>query len=172
MPRAGTLPPVPDLKPATPARGTAVAARGERRGTGWLSEVLARASRDEPEPAPQANTPAVMASSLDTLSVDIAKMVEHDAVAEVWDRYRRGERNAFSRRLYTLQGQQAFEEIRRRYRRDAEFQATVDRYVQEFEQLIAEVDREDRSGNMARTYLTADSGKVYTILAHAAGKLT
>ena len=87
----------------------------------------------------------------------------------MWDRYRRGERNIFTRRLYTLQGQQTFEEIRRRYRRDADFRETVDRYIQEFERLIADVDREDRSGTMTKTYLTAKSGKVYTILAHAAG---
>jgi hypothetical protein len=131
--------------------------------------VLARASRDD-DAAPQANAASVT-SSLDTLSADIARMIEHDAAADAWDRYRRGDHNVFTRRLYTPQGQQAFEEIRRRYRRDQEFHATVDRYIDEFEQLISEVDRGDPSGNMARTYLTADSGKVYTILAHAAGKL-
>jgi hypothetical protein len=179
MPRAAQLPVLAAIEPR-PARPLAAAhpapapARGsERRGTGWLSAVLARASRDEEEESSSEDNgvPALMASSLDTLSVDIAKMIEHDAASDIWERYRRGERNVFSRRLYTLQGQQAFEEIRRRYRRDKEFNATVDRYIQEFEQLIAEVDHEDRTGNMAKTYLTADSGKVYTILAHAAGKL-
>ena len=94
-------------------------------------------------------------------------MIEHDAAEDIWERYRRGERNVFTRRLYTLQGQQTFEEIRRRYRRDDAFRDTVNRYIDEFERLIGEVDREDQSGTMARTYLTADSGKVYTILAHA-----
>ena len=47
--------------------------------------------------------------SLDALSVDIARMIDHDAAAELWDRYNRGERNVFTRRLYTLQGQQAFD---------------------------------------------------------------
>ena len=142
----------------------------ERRG-GWLSDLLARASRDDAEgsgPTAEAKEPP---SSLDTLSDDISKMIEHDAAEDIWERYRRGERNVFTRRLYTLQGQQTFEEIRRRYRRDDSFRETVNRYIEEFERLIGEVDREDRSGTMARTYLTADSGKVYTILAHAAGKL-
>ena len=74
--------------------------------------------------------------SLDSLSVDIARMIDHDAAAELWDRYKRGERNVFTRRLYTMQGQKTFEEIRKRYRGDREFKQTVDRYIGEFERLL------------------------------------
>ena len=148
----------------------AIGANMERRG-GWLSELLARASKEDAEGTLPAGEPPETSSSLDTLSDDISRMIEHDAAEDIWERYRRGERNVFTRRLYTLQGQQTFEEIRRRYRRDDAFRDTVNRYIDEFERLISEVDREDRTGTMARTYLTADSGKVYTILAHAAGKL-
>ncbi len=66
-------------------------------------------------------------------------MIDHDAAAELWDRYKRGERNVFTRRLYTLQGQKAFDEIRKKYRADREFKQTVDRYIGEFERLLDEV---------------------------------
>ncbi|MFZ0844445.1 MAG: hypothetical protein WAM62_01535, partial [Pseudolabrys sp.] len=108
--------------------------------------------------------------SLDSLSVDIARMIDHDAAADLWDRYKRGERNVFTRRLYTLQGQQAFDEIRKKYRGDREFKLTVDRYIGEFERLLDEVSRDDRGQVVARTYLTSETGKVYTMLAHAAGR--
>jgi len=108
--------------------------------------------------------------SLDALSVDIARMIDHDAAAELWDRYNRGERNVFTRRLYTLQGQQAFDEIRKRYRSDREFKQTVDRYIAEFERLLEDVSRDDRGQVVVRTYLTSETGKVYTMLAHAAGR--
>ena len=107
--------------------------------------------------------------SLDSLSVDIARMIDHDAAAELWERYKRGERNVFTRRLYTLQGQQTFEEIRKRYRGDREFSTTVDRYIGEFERLLEEVSQGERGQATARSYLTSDTGKVYTMLAHAAG---
>ena len=107
---------------------------------------------------------------LDSLSVDIARMIDHDAAAELWDRYNRGERNVFTRRLYTMQGQKAFEEVRRRYKSDREFRQTVDRYIGEFERLLNEVARDDRGQVVARTYLTSETGKVYTMLAHAAGR--
>jgi len=108
--------------------------------------------------------------SLDSLSVDIARMIDHDAAAELWERYKRGERNVFTRRLYTIQGQKTFDEIRNRYRADREFKSTVDRYVTEFERLLNEVSQDERGQATARNYLTSDTGKVYTMLAHAAGR--
>ena len=148
--------------------------------TGWLTDLLSRASRDDSEPerdiarepprASEERSPRHSIESLDSLSVDIARMIDHDAAADLWDRYKRGERNVFTRRLYTLQGQQAFDEIRKKYRADREFKQTVDRYIGEFEHLLDEVARDDRGQVVARTYLTSETGKVYTMLAHAAGR--
>jgi hypothetical protein len=108
--------------------------------------------------------------SLDQLAVDIARIIDHDAAAELWDRYERGERNVFTRKLYTMEGLREFEEIRTRYRSDRDFMRTVDRYIGEFERLLKEVSRDDRGEVLARTYLTSETGKVYTVLAHAAGR--
>jgi F0F1-type ATP synthase membrane subunit b/b' len=211
LPSRTELPSRPELPTRTPLRSepshfapTSRRASGETasvtplpstpQGTGWLSDLLSRASRDE-EPVrdfPRESrettrardtersrdigrgnderTPRHSIESLDSLSVDIARMIDHDAAADLWDRYKRGERNVFTRRLYTLQGQQAFDEIRKKYRGDREFKQTVDRYIGEFERLLDEVSRDDRSQVMARTYLTSETGKVYTMLAHAAGR--
>jgi len=156
--------------------------------------LLARASRDdeepsmrrEPAPAPvvaPAPPPAPRApaqrepdptsraiDSLGTLSADIAGMIDHEAAVELWDRYTSGEQNVFSRRLYTLQGQERFDEFKRRYRRDPDFRDTVDAYVEKFEELLGEIAPGDRGSALAKSVLTSDEGKVYTILAHASGK--
>ena len=58
-----------------------------------------------------------------------------------------------------------------RYRGDREFKQTVDRYIGEFERLLEEVSQDERGQATARSYLTSDTGKVYTMLAHAAGRL-
>jgi hypothetical protein len=166
---AGRRAEAPPVSPAQPAVGGRA---------GWLSELLTRASQ-EPEPAEPAVREAPQESpraersgidSLDSLAVDIARMIDHDAAAELWERYNRGERNVFSRKLYTPQGQRAFEEIRKKYRSDRDFTRTVDRYISEFERLLEEVSRDDRGQVVARTYLTSETGKVYTLLAHAAGR--
>jgi hypothetical protein len=128
-------------------------------------------ARETAPPRPSEDRPPRHSiESLDSLSVDIARMIDHDAAADLWDRYKRGERNVFTRRLYTLQGQQAFDDIRKKYRSDREFKQTVDRYISEFERLLDEVSRDDRGQVVARTYLTSETGKVYTMLAHAAGR--
>ncbi|HEX5509786.1 MAG TPA: methyl-accepting chemotaxis protein, partial [Pseudolabrys sp.] len=165
----------PDAAPFNPAQ------QGGNNRSGWLTDLLNRASREENdgggEPARESSrpneerTPRHSIESLDSLSVDIARMIDHEAAADLWDRYKRGERNVFTRRLYTLQGQAAFDEIRRKYRADREFKQTVDRYIAEFERLLEEVSRDDRGQVVARTYLTSETGKVYTMLAHAAGRL-
>jgi hypothetical protein len=167
---------------APPPRRSEAPQRG--RG-GWLSDLLNRASREPEEPPMPLDDDRAMhiddrfrddrsphhtIESLDSLSVDIARMIDHDAAAELWDRYNRGERNVFTRRLYTMQGQKTFDEIRKRYRGDREFKQTVDRYIGEFERLLDEVSQDDRGQVVVRTYLTSETGKVYTMLAHAAGR--
>src|SRR5690606_23802417 len=128
---------VPPVQPRQAESPSLSPAQGGR--TGWLSELLTRASREEmarfepPPPPPQASQPARDHSrrparadrtnhsaidSLDSLAVDIARMTDHDVAADVWDRYKRGERNVFTRRLYTPQGQRAFDEIQRKYQSD------------------------------------------------------
>jgi hypothetical protein len=186
---SGGFAPPPRRAPAEPPAVTAAPAGPAR---GWLSDLLNRASREENEPmreppreparetsretmrepsrASEDRPPRHSIESLDSLSVDIARMIDHDAAADLWDRYKRGERNVFTRRLYTLQGQQAFDDIRKKYRADREFKQTVDRYISEFERLLEEVSRDDRGQVVARTYLTSETGKVYTMLAHAAGR--
>jgi hypothetical protein len=152
----------------------------EARHEAWGGETLVRPRHDEEQRAPRrsreeesaAEEPALRSiESLDALSADIARLVDHDAVVELWDRHNRGEKNAFTRRLYTTQGQKTFEDIRRKYRRSSEFRETVDRYIEEFERLLDQVGRDDRGQVLTRTYLASDTGKVYTLLAHASGRL-
>jgi hypothetical protein len=150
------------------------APRGGRAG--WHSEPLSRPPQDEPArgggaPAydPDAGAPHTV-ESLDALAVDIARMVDHDAVADLWDSYKRGEGNVFARMLYTMQGEEAFDEVRRMYRGDRDFMRTVDRYIGEFERLLADVSRDDHGHVLARNYLTSETGEVYTMLAQAAGR--
>lgn len=133
-----------------------------------FDEALSKKTR----PAePEAEDNATGIESLDSLSIDIARMIDHDAAAEAWERFKRGERGVFNRRLYTNAGQKTFEEIRKKYRRNANFRETVDRYIDEFEKLLEQVSRDERGQSLTKTYLTSDTGKVYTLLAHAAGRL-
>jgi Apolipoprotein A1/A4/E domain len=175
---ASTLPP-PDLGQPAARRTEAppVAPAGSDQGRdGWLSDLLSRTdgSAGAPPPAPPHGRSAPNATSgnpLESLSLDIGRLMDRNLAAEMWDRYQRGESKAFSKRLYTPAGQKAFDEVGRKYRSDRNFKQTVDRYIAEFERLLDEVAREDRGPQALRGHLTSETGLVYTLLAHAAGRL-
>jgi hypothetical protein len=168
---------------APPAASQAVDrnARTNRDRNGWLSELLSRASDEPAAPAPapivsrstsradaSRNTDAV---GLDNIVNEIGRMIDETPMLDAWDRYRRGERSAFGRRLYTTLGHQTFEEIRRRYRRDTEFRDNVDVVVDQFDGQLRDITASDRNGVETDRFLSSDAGKVYTLLAHASGRL-
>ena len=144
------------------------------KSSGWVSDLLRRASEEERAPAVNVSdnrSPNQVVESLNSLSVDIANAIDHETSVELWERYQRGETNVFTRRLYTLQGQQTFDEIRNKYSRETEFRNAVDRYINDFEQLLSKETANGQNHALAQSYLTSDTGKVYTMLAHAAGRL-
>ena len=138
----------------------------DRGQSGWLSNLLAAASRDEPREVARTG-----GDSLEKISAEIARLVDGDAAGELWERWRAGETGAISRRLYTAAGQQTYDDVRRRYRVEGPFRDSVNRYIQEFERLLAKIGQNDREGSQARLAMLSDSGKVYIMLAHAAGRL-
>jgi hypothetical protein len=154
----------PPVSPANPEQGR----------DGWLSDLLNRAdavggSREAPRGRPPSQ--GVGANPLESLSLDIGRLMDRNLAAEMWDRYQRGESKAFSKRLYTPAGQKAFDEVARKYRADRTFKQTVDRYIAEFERLLDEVARDERGPAALRNHLVSEPGMVYTLLAHAAGRL-
>ncbi len=172
---ASTLPP-PDLGGPAARRTEAPPvspASSDQGRDGWLSDLLSRTdagggtSRDVPRGRP----PQAADNPLASLSLDIGRLMDRNLAAEMWDRYQRGESKAFTKRLYTPAGQKAFDEVARKYRADRAFKQTVDRYITEFERLLDEVAREDRGPQALRGHLTSETGLVYTMLAHAAGRL-
>jgi hypothetical protein len=171
---ASTLPP-PDLGMPAGRRTEAppVSPVGPDGGRdGWLSDLLSRTdaggNQAQRGRAPQQAAPD---NPLASLSLDIGRLMDRNLAAEMWDRYQRGESKAFSKRLYTPAGQKAFDEVARKYRADRGFKQTVDRYITEFERLLDEVAREDRGPQALRGHLTSETGLVYTLLAHSAGRL-
>ena len=175
---ASSLPP-PDLGMPAPRRTEAppVSPAADQGRDGWLSDLLNRADTGgtPPAPPPQQRGRGQQQPSggnpLESLSLDIGRLMDRNLAAEMWDRYQRGESKAFTKRLYTPAGQKAFDEVARKYRADRAFKQTVDRYITEFERLLDEVAREDRGPQALRNHLTSETGLVYTLLAHAAGRL-
>ena len=119
-----------------------------------------------------ANGPAASPQqNLTALTDEIARAIDPAALADAWQRYQRGEQNVFSRRIYTLTGQSTYDQIKRRLTSDTEFAKNAQSYMTEFEQLLQRAASGADPVAETRAYLTSDRGKVYTMLAHASGRL-
>ena len=165
--------PLPDLGMPVPRRAEAppVSPASQDGGRdGWLSDLLNRTDANSGQP-PRGRPVQPATNPLESLSLDIGRLMDRNLAAEMWDRYQRGENKAFTKRLYTPAGQKAFDEVARKYRSDRGFKQTVDRYIAEFERLLDEVARDGRGPQELRNHLTSETGLVYTLLAHAADRL-
>lgn len=154
------------------------------RDDGWsVGDLLARASQPDdavqspspapvaPPSAPQGYTRPPASAGAELRLNDIASAIDQQTANMAWQRFRQGDRDVFNRHLYTQQGQATFDEISGRYQRDPAFRTTVDRYISDFEQLLADAERKGQSGQAINHYLTSETGRVYLMLAHASGRL-
>lgn len=151
-----------------------------KRPNKWVSNLLERASREETWYDEMPND-SVFASvqtktrpaneSLNSLAAGIVKAFNHNAVVELWDHYHRDQKNIVTERLYTLNGKTIFEMIKKKYIRDIDFKRSVNQYITDFEKLLRDISHNSNSSNSVRKYLVSDTGKVYTMLAHASGRI-
>lgn len=140
------------------------AAAEQKEREGWsLGDLLARASEDEEGGG----------STGPALNVQvIARALDATTASAIWSRFRAGQRGIMVRSIYTSDGRAAFDSVQQRYRVEADFRQTVERYMLDFENLLREADSRDQSGSSAQGYVTSDSGRVYLFLAHASGRLS
>ncbi len=134
-----------------------------KQSNSWLRDVLRNASAKQE----RAKTNINLARLID----EINKSIDDKALSDAWQRYKNGESNVFSRRLYSLSGQATFDEVRRKIQHDENFAKQANAYIQEFEQFLARAAADKKARNSLIEYLVSDRGKVYTILAHASGRL-
>ena len=165
-PRVETREPAQAYAPAQQQAPVPANRAGDDNG-GWLRDVLRNASAKQPgaQPAPQ------QTGNLSGLTEEIARAIDFNALADAWGRYQAGEANVFSRRIYTLTGQGTYDEVRKKLQRDPDFAHTAQAYMGEFEQLLRRAAGGPRPAQESREYLLSDRGKVYTMLAHASGRL-
>lgn len=195
----------PEKSPLTPSfTDASTHTRKEKKHSGWVSELLARASRDDRESDDAAPAAVEVAStvqeldvktqenevptmqdvhvaedaqvieeaveSLNSMSKDILRAVNSDAIVELWSHFRRGQRNIVPQQLYTQEGLKTFEEIQEKYNQDKDFRQSVNQYITDFERLLREIQETEGKGAV-RDYLISDTGKVYTMLAHVSSRI-
>ncbi|WP_455477485.1 hypothetical protein [Bartonella sp. B41] len=154
--------------------------QSKKRQNKWVSNLLKRVSREEELYEEPINDPIFSSAqtktrptggSLSSFAISILQAINHDAVVELWNHYRRGQINIVEEQLYTSNGKIIFEKIRKKYACDVDFKRSVDMYIVDFEKLLHDVSRNSGDISSIRKYLISNTGKVYTMLAHASGRI-
>jgi predicted phage tail protein len=108
--------------------------------------------------------------TLQSLSVDLARVLDQPVPDTIWKRFHSGERGVFARYILQLQERQTSAVIKDKFEGDSNFREQALRYMDQFEQLLAQARTVDRADVMGATFVTADVGKLYLVLANALGR--
>jgi hypothetical protein len=114
---------------------------------------------------------AIITESLNSTSIDIAKVLSADVSETAWASYLRGDRGIFTRRAVSLLDAGEVRAIQQIFERDDAFRDNVNRYIHDFEALLRQV-LSTREGNaLGVTLLSSDMGKLYVALAQGIERL-
>ncbi|MEH3106204.1 MAG: hypothetical protein PGN09_02645 [Sphingomonas fennica] len=134
-----------------------------------LSDV--RETADRAEQQNFARQVALLVESLNSASIDVAKILSSDVSDTAWAAYLRGDRGVFTRRAVRLLDAAQSRELLRRYSGEAEFREQINRYVHDFEAMLRRVLSSRDGGPLSVTLLSSDMGKLYVALAQAIERL-
>ncbi|MBX7540604.1 ATPase [Qipengyuania sphaerica] len=114
---------------------------------------------------------ALITESLNSNSIDIARVLSSEVTDTAWASYLRGDRGIFTRRAVRLLDNAEAREIAELYDDDSDFREHVNRYIHDFEAMLRTL-LSTRDGNaVSVTLLSSDMGKLYVVLAQALERL-
>lgn len=114
---------------------------------------------------------ARLVDQLNSISIDVTKMLSSDVPDTFWAAYLKGDRGVFTRRAARLVDAADAREIARRYEGDNAFRDQVNRYIHDFETMLGHVLATRDGSVLGVTLLSADMGKLYVTLAQAIERL-
>lgn len=111
-------------------------------------------------------------SELEALSIDVHGIFNKNGNDnDLWKQYYAGDHGVFVRYLSNNMTKNEIATIRQDYESKPDFRVVVDKYLEDFNSLIASARQNNRAGTLLALISGSDIGKVYYVLARALGKL-
>ena len=114
---------------------------------------------------------AQLTESLNSISIDVGKILSNDVTDTEWAAYLTGDRGIFTRRAVRLLDNREVREILAQYSGNDEFREHVNRYIHDFEAMLRGVLATRDGSAISVTLLSSDVGKLYVALAQAIERL-
>lgn len=131
----------------------------------------ARTEREDAERDNFARRASLLVESLNSASIDIAKIYAPDVADSAWAAYLKGDRGVFTRRAVRILDAQQARDIADLYDDNAKFRDHVNRYIHDFEAMLRGVLAQRDGSPLGVTLLSSDMGKLYVALAQAIERL-
>ena len=115
---------------------------------------------------------ADIVTELETLAIDVNSVFDKSGKEDdLWKKYYEGDRGAFARYLAKNMTKKEIIAIRDDYEKKTDFRIIVDKYLDDFDTLIAAAKENDHAGTLLAMISGSDVGKIYYILSRALGKV-
>jgi len=108
---------------------------------------------------------------LNSTAIDLIRLMDSAKTQKLWPKFAKGDRGIFVRGLIADDEKDARDVIRGKYEGDENFRKYVTRYIEHFEKLLNEANESDPENLLSSTFLSADVGKLYLLLARSVGRL-
>ncbi len=114
---------------------------------------------------------ALLTESLNSIAIDVGKVLSNDVTDTEWAAYLKGDRGIFARRAVRLLDSGEARAILTHYSSDDEFREHVNRYIHDFEAMLRGVLSTRDGSAISVTLLSSDIGKLYVALAQSIERL-
>jgi uncharacterized protein Yka (UPF0111/DUF47 family) len=108
---------------------------------------------------------------LNSTAIDLNRLLNSDRANKLWPKFAKGDRGIFVRGILSEDEREARGVIHDKYEHDDHFRKYVSRYIDHFEKLLTEANESDPENLLSSTFLSADVGKLYLLLARSVGRL-
>ena len=108
---------------------------------------------------------------LNSTAIDLNSLLDTQGSQRLWSRLTKGDKGIFVRTMLSDDEKHAREVIRAKFEEDENFRKYVQRYLDHFERLLNQANESDPENLLSSTFLSADIGKLYLVLARSVGRL-
>ncbi|OUS13953.1 hypothetical protein A9Q97_04235, partial [Rhodospirillales bacterium 47_12_T64] len=113
----------------------------------------------------------ILIDDLNSSAIDLNKILDQDLPEEYWKRYHKGDRSIFARSFLKKKDLYDTHEVKRYFETNQTFRNQVNRYMDQFDNLMSQARECDSEDVLAATFMTADVGKLYVLLARSLGRM-
>jgi len=110
-------------------------------------------------------------SSLESLSIDLNRVLTPDDEDGLWKKYYNGDKSVFARHLAKSLSKKQIVDIHEKYENDENFRAITNRYLNEFDTLTEIARKNDKAEVLLKVLYGSNFGNMYLLISKALGKL-